>query len=213
VDVERRHLKDRPRFDQLHQKDITMLRFRLPALTLIAIVSLVLLFSGCNKNKEVDTIPEPATPPATTEAPVEQPVIKTVEEVTPEYTEPIVDTPITVTALNSQGLLRTIYFEFDKSDLSEVSRSVLRANADMINEHANFTVVIEGHCDDRGTIEYNLALGQRRANAVRDYLSSMGVAANRLRVVSYGEERPDPQFTRSNEQDWAKNRRAEFTFE
>jgi peptidoglycan-associated lipoprotein len=192
-----------------------MLRFRLPALALVAIVSMVLLFSGCNKNKEVETIPEPATPPATTEAPVEQPVTR--QEVTEEPLgdtgEEIVETPITVTELNSQGLLRTIYFDFDKSDLSEVSRSVLRANADEINEQADFTVVIEGHCDERGTIEYNLALGQRRANAVRDYLSSMGVAANRLRVVSFGEERPNLQYTRSNEADWAKNRRAEFIFE
>jgi peptidoglycan-associated lipoprotein len=189
-----------------------MHRFRLPALAILAIFSLALLFTGCNKNKPVDVIPEDATPPVTAPAPIEEPVEIVTEEI-PTDTEPIAETPVTVTELNGRGLLRTIYFEFDKSDLSEATRGLLRANADVINAQSDFSVVIEGHCDERGTIEYNLALGQRRARAVRDYLSSMGVAANRLRVVSYGEERPNLQYTRSNKTDWAKNRRAEFIFE
>jgi peptidoglycan-associated lipoprotein len=191
-----------------------MHRFRLPGFAILAILSLALLFTGCNKNKEVDAIPEDATPPVATPAPapIEEPVEIVTEEI-PTDTQPIAETPVTVTDLNSRGLLRTIYFEFDKSDLSEATRGILRANADVMNAQSDFSVVIEGHCDERGTIEYNLALGQRRARAVRDYLSSMGVATNRLRVVSYGEERPNLQYTRSNDADWAKNRRAEFIFE
>ena len=107
--------------------------------------------------------------------------------------------------------LQDVYFAFDKYDLSDESRRILQGNAGVLNEHAAFRVVIEGHCDERGTIEYNLALGEKRARAVRDYMVGLGLSPSRLRIVSFGEERPaDPSHS---ETAWAKNRRAEFKAE
>jgi peptidoglycan-associated lipoprotein len=107
-----------------------------------------------------------------------------------------------------QGELDTIYFQFDSYELTEEQRSLLRRNAAVIQQHEMLSVRVEGHCDERGTIEYNLALGERRASVVRDYLVSLGVEAGRIRIVSYGEERPaDPG---KDEEAWSQNRRAEF---
>ncbi len=115
----------------------------------------------------------------------------------------------TLEELNRQ--IKTVYFDFDKFDLSDQTRLTLRANAQVLNANAQFNIKIEGHCDERGTIEYNLALGERRANAVREYLASLGVNESRIRIVSYGEERPaDGGHTESA---WAKNRRAETVVE
>ena len=99
-----------------------------------------------------------------------------------------------------------IFFDFDKSDIRPEAKVRLDSWADWLNKYPQVTVVIEGTCDERGTREYNLALGERRANAVRDYLVALGVDPNRIKTVSYGKERPvDP---RSTEAAWAKNRRA-----
>jgi len=110
--------------------------------------------------------------------------------------------------LAGSGELRTVYFDFDKADLTPKARADLEYNAQKLNEHKSVRVLIEGHCDERGTIEYNLALGERRALAVRNYLINLGVDANRLATISYGEEKPVDN--RHNEEAWAKNRRAEF---
>jgi peptidoglycan-associated lipoprotein len=104
--------------------------------------------------------------------------------------------------------LTRIYFDFDQFTLSSAARDTLAANAAIINAAPGVKVRIEGHCDERGSDEYNLALGEKRAQATRDYLVSLGVAGDRLETISYGEELPlDPA---SNEDAWAKNRRAEF---
>jgi peptidoglycan-associated lipoprotein len=104
--------------------------------------------------------------------------------------------------------LRDVYFEFDKYDVRSQDKSVLDANAGWLNSNANALVLIEGHCDERGTNEYNLALGERRAKATRDYLVSVGIDAGRITVISYGEERP--VCTERAEACWAKNRRGHF---
>ena len=101
-----------------------------------------------------------------------------------------------------------IYFEFDKSDLSEQSRQILAEKAELLKAYPALTLVIEGHCDDRGTNEYNMALGERRARAAQEYLVLMGVDAGRLTIISYGEEYPAVPGT--GEEAWAKNRRDEF---
>jgi len=103
--------------------------------------------------------------------------------------------------------LKTIYFDYDKSDLSPESLSALKENAAYINSNSGVNVLVEGHCDERGTTEYNLSLGQRRAVKVKEYYVQLGVAANRVATISYGEEKP-ADF-RSNDSGWAKNRRAE----
>ena len=103
----------------------------------------------------------------------------------------------------------TVYFDFDKSNIKPEFEAVIRKNADVLRANAGLKVTIEGHCDERGTNEYNLALGQRRAEAVRQALIAAGVDAAQLSTVSYGEERPVAMG--NNEADWAKNRRSEIT--
>ena len=107
-----------------------------------------------------------------------------------------------------QGLLGDIFFDYDQFDLKQDARDRLAQNAKFLTSHPEFILTIEGHADERGTNEYNLALGDRRANAAREYLTTLGVAANRLRTVSYGEERP---FCNDHtEACWSQNRRAHF---
>jgi peptidoglycan-associated lipoprotein len=107
-----------------------------------------------------------------------------------------------------QSRLQDIHFEFDKYSIVPEAREVLKENYMVLRTIPRVEVLIEGHCDERGTVEYNLALGQRRANAARDYLISLGMDAAQLSTVSYGEENPlDPRPT---EEAWAKNRRCHF---
>ena len=101
-----------------------------------------------------------------------------------------------------------VYFDFDKFDIKAEYRTVLKHNAAILKKYNTMRVLIEGHTDSRGTSEYNLALGERRARAVQDYLIVLGVPATQLEIVSYGEERP--AVMGNNEAAWAKNRRAEF---
>ena len=108
--------------------------------------------------------------------------------------------------LRRRGFSPDVYFDYDESTLSDDTRQKLSRNADLLKSQPQFSVTIEGHADSRGTNEYNLALGERRANAVRDYLASLGVAANRVRTISYGEERP--VCTEDVESCWSQNRRA-----
>jgi peptidoglycan-associated lipoprotein len=106
------------------------------------------------------------------------------------------------------GPLADIHFAYDSAALSDEARATLERHALWLQNRREAKVTVEGHCDERGTVEYNLALGEQRARAARDYLVSLGVAAARLRTVSYGKERPlDPGNTAEA---WAKNRRAHF---
>jgi peptidoglycan-associated lipoprotein len=104
--------------------------------------------------------------------------------------------------------LSTVHFEYDSSTISTEARKQLASNADWIKNNANSTIQIEGHCDSRGSVEYNLALGERRAKAVKNYLVSLGIDSKRLTIISYGEEKPIAQG--DNEEAYAKNRRANF---
>jgi len=104
--------------------------------------------------------------------------------------------------------LKPIYFDFDKYDIRPGDAKVLDTNAQWLKSNAEQLVLIEGHCDERGTNEYNLALGERRAKSTMNYLVSQGVQASRITIISYGEERP--VCTQHNEECWSKNRRAQF---
>lgn len=104
--------------------------------------------------------------------------------------------------------LKPIYFDFDKYDIRPGDAKVLDANAQWLKSNANQLVLIEGHCDERGTNEYNLALGERRAKSTMNYLVSQGVQASRITIISYGEERPS--CTQKTEECWSKNRRSQF---
>jgi peptidoglycan-associated lipoprotein len=104
------------------------------------------------------------------------------------------------------SLLKDIYFDFDKYDIRPGDMAILKGNAELLKKYHKVKIQIEGHCDERGTNEYNLALGERRGNSTRNYLLSIGVSPERISIISYGEERPlDSGHT---EDAWTKNRRA-----
>ncbi len=131
------------------------------------------------------------------------------EEVTPEIPpveeEPVAEPPVQEEKMPELG---DIFFDFDKYNLKDEFKRVLERNARQLKASASVEIVIEGHCDERGTVEYNLALGERRAKAARDYLIALGVSKGQIEIISYGKSRPfDP---RHNEEGWAKNRRAHF---
>jgi peptidoglycan-associated lipoprotein len=107
-----------------------------------------------------------------------------------------------------ENLRERIHFAFDSYELRVEARQTLKAKAEIMDRYPGIDLIIEGHCDERGTDEYNLALGERRARAAYEFMVLLGVDPQRLSIISYGEERPlDPQ---NNEEAWAKNRRCEF---
>ena len=108
----------------------------------------------------------------------------------------------------SSSPLKDIYFDFDRYDLRADARDVLKANADWLKQNPSATIEIEGHCDERGTAEYNLALGAKRAQSAKDYLTTLGVDAQRLSTISYGQE--IPVCSEHTEECWQKNRHDRF---
>lgn len=178
---------------------------------------MALTAGGCTKKQQVSEGVE--TPPAVSQP---APAPRTVREtpITPPRTAPAprnapVETPAPRTPVADRGLsqptttgLARVHFDFDKYDLTAAARKTLSANAEFLQANPGVRIRIEGHCDERGTTEYNLALGERRAKSAFQYLMDLGVDPNRMSVVSYGEEQPlDPG---QNEAAWALNRRDEF---
>lgn len=104
--------------------------------------------------------------------------------------------------------LQNIYFDYDKSAIRPDAREILKANAEIFTKNSSAKIVVEGHCDERGTAEYNMALGERRAQEAKQYLINLGIDASRIETISYGKERP--LDNRSTEEAWAQNRRAQF---
>jgi peptidoglycan-associated lipoprotein len=124
-------------------------------------------------------------------------------------TKPVTDADSNLPVAQADGDLRDINYAFDSYELDFKARSVLNANAEWMKSNPNARVMVEGHCDERGTNEYNMVLGSNRARAAHEYLRSLGIDASRLSTVSYGEELPlDPRHT---EEAWSKNRRAHFS--
>jgi peptidoglycan-associated lipoprotein len=165
----------------------------------------------------------PPPPPSTAPAPAPAAVSNTPPPAPPKPNPPVptpppaaVDTEETRFArmsleeLNRSGALEDVFFAYDQADLSDRARASLQKNADYLKKWTSTRVTVEGHADSRGTNEYNLALGERRAAAVRDYLASLGIPAARMAVVSRGEE--SPVCGDDNEGCWAKNRRGAFVF-
>jgi peptidoglycan-associated lipoprotein len=142
---------------------------------------------------------------------VSTPVVVTVETPppTPVPTPKVDADDITRKSLSEiSNYLKPAFFDYDKADIRADARDVLAADATYLKKYPSVQFTIEGHCDERGTAQYNLALGDRRANAARDYLVSLGVDASRAKTVSYGKERP---FAPGHDEDsWQKNRRAHF---
>lgn len=148
--------------------------------------------------------PAAATPVASTVR--EEPTVATAE--LPEGAVATRELPADLAALNQAGYLTDVYFDTNKYDLRPDARQALAANASWLRSHSTVRILVEGHCDERNTEEYNLALGWRRAHAVKDYLVSLGVEAGRIETLSLGEERPFA--TCHDESCWWQNRRAHF---
>lgn len=173
---------------------------------LIIALAVVLVFSfavSCKKKpKEV-----PPPPPQVKEQPkiekVEQPVVKE-----PVLSEEELYLQKSLEQINKEKPLANVYFDYDKAMIREDAKPVLETNASWLNKFKTIKILIEGHCDERGTEEYNLALGEKRAKAAMDYLTTLGVSSDRVKIISYGKSQPaDPGH---NEAAWQKNRRDQF---
>jgi peptidoglycan-associated lipoprotein len=173
----------------------------------------VILAAACSRNQPPVARPTQPLPPGSTTTAGSRPPAPPVpvSEPTVVPPEPVRDDNIASASLddlNRNSPLRPAFFAYDSSDVSPESQAVLDANASVLKSNRNWTVTIEGHCDERGSAEYNLSLGERRAVSARAYLVSLGIPADRLRIVSYGKEFPfDPG---KDEAAYAKNRRAHF---
>jgi peptidoglycan-associated lipoprotein len=168
----------------------------------------VALAAGCGRNKKPVVAPQPAptlVPPTETTPPAPpQRVDESVPLPQPRLSEDALANR-SLDDLNRNSPLKPIFFPVDSADLDESGRAVATANADVLKKYSTWAITIEGHCDERGTAEYNLALGERRAGAVRAYLASLGISADRMKTVSYGKEYPFDMG--HSEEAWAKNRR------
>ena len=198
-----------PRSECSHPHHLRILRRRA-----IAVCCLVLLvLSACAKRTApVAGAPAPpgVVPPATSAAAPPPPPTR-VEEALPVPAQPLAEDSIgarSLEDLNRDSPLRPAYFPLDSFELDAEGRAVVSANADVLKRYPSWQITVEGHCDERGTAEYNLALGERRAVAVKTYLASLGVPPDRVRTVSYGKEFPFD--TAHSEAAWSKNRRAHF---
>jgi peptidoglycan-associated lipoprotein len=181
-------------------------------IAVLILITFGLIFAGCSKKAVV----QPGQPDQ--EAPVRQEVVPQKEPVTraPDFRphERITEQHLAKIGtedeaskyLEEKGAFDDIYFSYDQYDISAEAQFTLRAVASWLNNNQAAKILIEGHCDDRGTNEYNLALGDRRAKAVRDYLIALGIASGRIETISYGEE--EPLCSDQTEECWAKNRRA-----
>jgi len=179
---------------------------------LSAVMGASLLASACGGNKPpvAKPLPPPPPPPESTASRPPLPP-EPVPEPVRVPAEPLREDGIrsgNIDEINRNSPLKPVFFDYDSSDLSPAAKSALDENAGVLKKYGTWVLTIEGHCDERGTPEYNLALGERRAVSARTYLVALGIAADRLRNVSYGKEFPfDPGH---DEAAWAKNRRAHF---
>ena len=181
-------------------------------IAVIAVLVAALGAGACGKKKP--PVPRPMPPPAGTGAPVNPapPPPTPVPDTTPIPPEPKITDDLLVSGdldvINKNSPFQPVFFELDSFEIAGAAQQALTANAEILKKYPSWVITIEGHCDERGTAEYNLALGEKRALAARTYLVSLGVPADRLRTVSYGKEFPfDPGH---DESAWHKNRRAHF---
>ncbi|MDQ2870643.1 MAG: peptidoglycan-associated lipoprotein Pal [Acidobacteriota bacterium] len=176
-------------------------------IAVLFVLAAMLPFAACKKKPPTTTesarsASEAPTSPSETR--VSPPSNRTPQDVSGE---PL---PGSVEEMNRRGYLQDAFFDYNQADLRDDARTALAANATWLKGHATTQFLIEGHCDSRGTTEYNLALGDRRANAAREYLTSLGIDGSRIRTVSYGKERPF--CNAESEECWQQNRRAHFLF-
>jgi len=182
-------------------------------MTAVAVVVTVLgmVAAGCAQRQAPVETPSTAAAPPPVAAPAPPQPTSRVEEVVPVPTESIAEDAIASRSLdemNRDSPFAPVFFGLDSAELDDAGRAVVTANAQVMRTYPTWAVTIEGHCDERGTAEYNLALGERRAVAVKAYLVSLGIAPDRMQTVSYGKEFPFDSGR--DEPAWAANRRAHF---
>ena len=169
-------------------------------LLVLVALSLILMFNACGKK-------------AAKVAPVQAPVVEKVEEPTSQVEKPVLSEEElfqqkSLEELNKDLILKRINFDFDKYEVREDMKPVMQANANWLLKFASVELLIEGHCDEKGTIEYNIALGEKRAEAAKNYLVSLGMNAAKIKIISYGKSKPLVQG--EDEASYFQNRRAEF---
>ena len=165
------------------------------SLTMVLTIAVVVADCSRKRNPETDTRGRSELPPAVVDVPDRGRDVAAEEERMARERA-------------MESVREPIYFDFDQSDLRPEAREILNVKAEVLRRYPDIRIRIEGHCDERGTVEYNLALGERRAEAARAYLIDLGIDPDRITTVSYGEERPAVEG--SNEAAWSQNRRDEF---
>jgi peptidoglycan-associated lipoprotein len=173
---------------------------------LFAALVAALAVAGCHGNPK--PAPQAARPTTPSTPPLAPPPAAS-RDVAPQTDEYAKVKGMSAEEIDRLGILSEIHYDYNKADIRDSDRAILAKNAEVLKKFDFLKITVEGHCDDRGTVEYNLALGDRRAKAAHDYLASLGVAGDRMKVVSYGKEVPLCQ--QQTEECWARNRRARFT--
>ena len=177
---------------------------------IICLMALCVLLAGCGGKKNLKTTPDVAPPPPPQQA--SAPPAPAMPPPAPKVAETIDWTTGDIDSVNryvrEQGLLADVLFDYDRDELRQDARHQLETNAAFIKQYPQFKIALEGHADERGTVEYNLALGHKRANNARTFLDTMGVRHERLEATSYGKERP--VCTDAQESCWQRNRRVHF---
>ncbi len=180
-----------------------MSKNRALVILVILMAAALVLCGGCAKRKMAPPVSELPSAPAQPRAQAEEPKAQE-EAVPPSFEE---ETP----TQKVESGIRDVFFAFDDYSLSEEARTVLAADAKLLTDNKSVKIMIEGHCDERGTVEYNLALGEKRATSAKNYLVNYGIDGSRISVISYGKERPFA--TGHDEESWAQNRRAHFVIQ
>jgi len=172
---------------------------------------LAVTVSACSKKKPPVARPVPPPPGATDTTGATRPPAppEPVRESPPIPPEPVSSSTLPdIDTINKNSPFTPVFFQYDSAEIDGLGQQTLNQNSEILKKNQTWVITIEGHADERGTAEYNLALGERRAAAARTYLISLGIPAERLKIVSYGKEFPfDPAH---NESAWSKNRRAQF---
>ncbi len=175
---------------------------------ILTLMCLLVFGLSLSCRKKVEEAPPPP-PPQVKEQPIVEKVVEPAPPKEPELTEAEIFMNKSLEEINREAPLRMIHFDFDKYFIRDDAKPVLEGNAAWLKKFRTAQILIEGHCDERGTEEYNLALGEKRANSTFDYLVSLGVSQSRLKIISYGKSQPiDMGHT---EAAWDKNRRSHFT--
>jgi peptidoglycan-associated lipoprotein len=180
----------------------------------LAVIAIGFFGMACPKKPAPKTVPvtqttATVTPPTVTIPPHEEPRVEPPHDFVQEKPQ-VEDLPANLEELNrmvqQRGDIQDAFFAYDESTLSSEAQAALTGSASWLRKHPEYSLLVEGHCDERGTEQYNLALGDRRANTAKEFLVTLGLDGNRIRTVSYGEERPFDSG--HDEAAWAKNRRA-----